>query len=68
MRRLKLALKGHRGIPQPLWVSVLLAAESWGVPPWVVVEQPGGLQWLRRFGLLSRARDEHYKSQTKKRR
>jgi hypothetical protein len=35
---------------------VLLAAEAWGTPPWVVQDAPGSARWLARWGELQRLR------------
>lgn len=37
-------------------MSVLVAAETWGTPPWALLDQPGSLRWLARFGALQELR------------
>lgn len=50
-----MALKGGKG-SAPLWASVLVAAEAWGTPPWMIVDHPGSARWLGRFHELRRLR------------
>lgn len=66
MRALKLALKGHKGIPVPLWVSVLIMAETWGEHPEDIIKRRGSLKWSRRFGLLQRARADASEEERRK--
>jgi hypothetical protein len=33
----------------PTWVLALQLSEVWGVPPWQVMDAPGGLMWAARY-------------------
>lgn len=35
---------------------MLLAAETWGTPPWGLMDAPGSALWLARWGELQRLR------------
>ncbi len=41
----------------PSWVTVLIMAEKWGVPPWEVGDAPGSLMWAARQNALDEARE-----------
>ena len=48
------ALHGKGAVPR--WLTPLLIAEQWGVPPWEVESAKGGARWVSRYVALQEAR------------
>ena len=46
----------HSQNPLPVWVSVLLMAEKWGVPPWEIASSRSQTYWTTRFAVLENER------------
>jgi hypothetical protein len=44
----------NKGVPH--WVTALQLAEAWGVPPWEVMERPGGMRWAHRYVFYQKQR------------
>lgn len=54
------ATKGGHEAYVPWWVRYADMAETWGVPPWAILERQAthgdALEWIRRHETLARAR------------
>jgi hypothetical protein len=48
-------------------ISTLVAAETWGVPPWVV-ERDGSVYWMERLSLFLRERERELERAARRKR
>ena len=49
----------------PIWITALQLAETWGVPPWEIMEHAGSLMWASRWAfyqkIVARVREQQNK-------